>query len=1056
VADASSRFTLKRFLSFSRSASPRGLAPTQPALATGVMSEDVLAGAPRPLTWSAWLRELLLRRYVLFPLIAVVLALATLVEVRTSAVQALVLSRAAAWLTYRLETGPSPAIRFPRTGPYDERLGYTRLAGFVDRLEGAGYRVERQARLSPGLDRLAAWGVALPYREKTRAGLAVLDREERPLYATRYPAQVYERFETVPTLLVNTVLFIENRELLEAGHPFRNPVVDWRRLAKAVGVEAIGRLGGERHSIGASTLPTQLEKLRHSSDGRTRSPADKLHQMISASLRAYQGGVQTRAARRQILVDYLDSLPLAAAPGHGEVHGMGDGLRVWYGLDLAEANALLEAKPGISDRARAHAFKRALSLILAVRRPYHYLVENPRGLEEFTDSYLRVMARAGVIDARLRDAALAQRLEPRAGSGLGPMAFVERKGANLVRSRLTTLLNVPALYDLDRLDLTAYSTLDAPGQEAAARLLRSLREPATLERLGLVGEKLLGGGDPARVLYSVTIYERGPHANRIRIQTDNLDQPLDINGGARIDLGSTAKLRTLISYLEAVAALHDRYARLAPAELAAARPHPKDRLGAWAIEYLTAARGTDKGLLATLEASLERKYSASPAEAFFTGGGLHTFGNFDREDDRKVMTIREGFQNSVNLVFIRLMRDVVTNHLYSSESSLAVRLADPLDPRRDRYLTRFADREGSEFVRRFYRKYQGLALDASLDLVLSGARATPNGLATALRSVYPEVSLEIFREMLAPRLPGRPLTDKMVEELYERADPQAVPLADRGYVAGVHPLELWLVSYLRRHPGAGITQVVRASSAERQAVYGWLFFTRHRNAQDNRITSLLEIEAFLDLHRSWERLGYPFASLTPSLATAIGSSGDRPAALAELMGIILNDGVRLPTVLVDGLDFGVGTPYETHLGRAEVPATQVLAPEVAAVVRGMLTQVVEQGTARGLRPALAQPGGGPHVAGGKTGTGDHRYFVYAKNGAVVESRVVSRAATFVFMLDNRYFGTVTAYVPGTEAARFHFTSALPVRVTGLLMPTLDRLSSSAPAPPPPLSASTSR
>ena len=87
------------------------------------------------------------------------------------------------------------------------------------------------------------------------------------------------------------------------------------------------------------------------------------------------------------------------------------------------------------------------------------------------------------------------------------------------------------------------------------------------------------------------------------------------------------------------------------------------------------------------------------------------------------------------------------------------------------------------------------------------------------------------------------------------------------------------------------------------------------------------------------------------------------------MGIILNDGVRLPTVLVDGLDFGVGTPYETHLGRAEAPATQVLAPEVATAVRGLLTQVVELGTARGLRPALAPPGGTPHVAGGKTGTG---------------------------------------------------------------------------------------
>jgi cell division protein FtsI/penicillin-binding protein 2 len=164
------------------------------------------------------------------------------------------------------------------------------------------------------------------------------------------------------------------------------------------------------------------------------------------------------------------------------------------------------------------------------------------------------------------------------------------------------------------------------------------------------------------------------------------------------------------------------------------------------------------------------------------------------------------------------------------------------------------------------------------------------------------------------------------------------------------------------------------------------------------------------------------------------------------MGIIVNDGVRQPTVLVDGLDFAVGTPYETRMKRAEAPATQVLAPEVAAVVRELLTQVVDQGTARGLRPALATAGRPPRVAGGKTGTGDHRYYVYAKNGAVVESRVVSRAATFVFMLDNRYFGTVTAYVPGPEAGRFHFTSALPVRVTGLLVPTLDRLSSPAAAP----------
>src|SRR4029434_986735 len=92
-------------------------------------------------------------------------------------------------------------------------------------------------------------------------------------YVTRYPEQVYGRFEFVPPLLINTLLFIENRELLDARQPYPNPAGDWRLRAKAVGVETIGRLGGDRHSIGASTLPTQLEKMRHSPDGPPRAPA---------------------------------------------------------------------------------------------------------------------------------------------------------------------------------------------------------------------------------------------------------------------------------------------------------------------------------------------------------------------------------------------------------------------------------------------------------------------------------------------------------------------------------------------------------------------------------------------------------------------------------------------------------------------------------------------------------------------------------------------------------------------------------------------------------------
>jgi hypothetical protein len=51
--------------------------------------------------------------------------------------------------------------------------------------------------------------------------------------------------------------------------------------------------------------------------------------------------------------------------------------------------------------------------------------------------------------------------------------------------------------------------------------------------------------------------------------------------------------------------------------------------------------------------------------------------------------------------------------------------------------------------------------------------------------------------------------------------------------------------------------------------------------------------------------------------------------------------------------------------------------------------------------------------------------------------VVNRVATFVFLIDDRFFGTITAFVPGAAAgAQYEFTSGLPVRVLGALMPTL--------------------
>src|SRR5206468_6249810 len=122
-----------------------------------------------------------------------------------------------------------------------------------------------------------------------------------------------------------SLLFLENRALRQSSAPWSDPSVDWGRSAKAVALYAGHTIGLPLRVEGGSTLAVQLEKYRHSPDGRTRSGIDKLRQTVAASLRAYRDGPDTRPERRRIVLDYLNSVPLASTPDRGEVFGLGEG-----------------------------------------------------------------------------------------------------------------------------------------------------------------------------------------------------------------------------------------------------------------------------------------------------------------------------------------------------------------------------------------------------------------------------------------------------------------------------------------------------------------------------------------------------------------------------------------------------------------------------------------------------------------------------------------------------------------------------------------------------------
>jgi len=960
-------------------------------------------------------------------------------ELPSSTLQARYLSALGSQISFAVEPGPSPLIRYPRTAPYDLRLGYVALPNFIQRLRALGFAITAQARVSPTLAQVVDSGFFPMYHEKTQAGLRLFDQAGTLVYSTTAPTHVYRTFDDIPPLVLQTLLFIENRELFDARYPQRNPAVEWDRFGLAAVHTLLRVLPFHISRPGGSTLATQLEKFRHSPDGRTGSIVEKFRQMGSASIRAYLDGPNTLPARRETALAYLNSVPLGAVPGYGEVHSLGDGLWAWYGGDFALMNRLLQADAlattGLVSAEQATAYRQVLCLLIAQRRPAWYLGEGYAALQTLTNGYLRLMAAQGVIPDALRDAALdVQSALRSAALPAETSTFASHKTASTIRARLAQELGVANLYDLDRLDVTVTSTLDTATQQAVTEALQKLSQPEYARAAGLYGEHLLSGKeDLSRIIYSFTLYEHHPQGNLLRVNTDNYTQPLDINDGIRLDLGSTAKLRTLVHYLALIAEIHQRYAGQSPQELRALTLDRRDHLSLWVVERLQVT--PPPNLPALLDAALERRYSASPGESFFTGGGVHTFANFKDEDNSKIMSVRQALRDSVNLVFIRVMRDVVYHYLYRP-GAIASQLEASDSPQRRAYLERFADHEGQVFLRRFYAKYRGKSPQEALELLTHNAEDYPARLATIYRTVYPEHDPATFTDYIRAHLETPRPSETQIAELYSTYAPERFDLHDRGYIAHLHPLELWLVSYLVHHPQAKLQQVMDASANERQDVYRWLFKSGRKYAQNKRIQSLLEIEAFSEIHQFWKRLGYPFETLTPSYASAIGAAGDRPAALATLMGILLNDGVLYPSLRFDSFHFAAGTPYETQLVLPPVQGTHLLPSEVAAAARSALIDVVEQGTARRLRGVYQRPDHQPLQVGGKTGTGDHRYESYGAHGRLTGSRVVSRAATFVFFLGDRFFGVVTAYVTGPEAARYQFTSALPVQVLKSLAPML--------------------
>ena len=936
--------------------------------------------------------------------------------------------------TFKLNTESAPLAE----GPYDERLGYSNTRDIMQRLLDRNFTLASDTQW----EECSILGIPLfpLYDEKAQAGLNIVDQQGQPLFKARYPRDVFKTYEDLPPLLVQSLLYVENRELLNTSVTRRNPAIEWKRLFFAIQSDLRGAGGA-----GASTLAIQIEKFKHSPGGETSGDkVEKFRQMLTASTRSYQYGLDTTLSRHEIVLNYVNGIPMSAVPGFGEVHGFSDGLRAWFGKDPNDVSRLLQMDESeLSEhdlRLKALAYRETLSIIMSVKKPTAYLRNNREELKERIDAFLPLLAEEGIISDRLRDAALkidVTYADPREIRERYKTPADPQKAKSSMQIDLMKMLGLDSLYQLNRYDLRAETTLDVPVDRAISQRLHDIKDPEIAAGYGLTGYRLLPEDGTANVTYTFTLYERLPNGqNVLRVQADNYEGQFNLNEDSKLELGSTAKLRTLVSYMEAVSDLHHRLSQMSDRQRNALKIHDSDNLTQFVVDHLNSS-DTDKSLNGTLEASLDRTYSGNPGERFFTGGGLHRFSNFDRRNNGGHYTVKESLHQSLNLPFIRIMRDVVNYTIHQKMNIDPDIYTNTESDQRRAYLEKFAEYEGKIYLWRSWKNLEGKNQDEILDYLAENTRQTPTHLAVVYRSVKPEGSLEDMKDFMSEKcVTCTPNTD--YEELYEAHAPGKFNLHDRGYLTGLHPLAIWLGGHLAQNPDASWSQTKEASRAKRIEVYDWLLNSNKTEGQNTRIRTIVEQEAFEHIQKTWQKLGFPFEKMTPSLASALGSSGDTPAALATLAGILQNDGMRVQSQKFSNIHFAENTPYELDFNAGEPKAERVLPVEVARLARREMQQVVEVGTARRARGSVKLSDGRELAVGAKTGTGDNRQ--HHANGS---STVQNRTATFVYTIGDRFYGCVTAFVEGQDAARYNFTSGLTAQIFSSviapeLVPLLDR------------------
>ena len=964
--------------------------------------------------------------------------------------------------------------------PRWKRDGMTYYPQLFDVLNDAGFQVDKETHLvlTPQAKKLFDMGI-FPfnhYQGKAFSGLKIMDRHKKIVYQYQHPNQ-FKDFQHISPFILKALLVWENdklRHLVFAknkGDAELNYLIEGPRMIKSASEYVQYKITGKGSYSGGSTLMTTLEKITNTPGGRTHSITDKINQMIGAGIHLYGGSTAISSASgsgsgdgsdngwkvKKALVDFLNTVPMAGGPKSyaGELMGFGAAYYAWFGYTIDELNEQLKGK---DRQVRSQAYKNICSLIVSIRRPSELLLA-PEAVARQANVLLSRLKKKQLINSALYVKARAMKPEwqPQKNHHL-KLDYALHREASSARNQYTQLIRHAVarksgkaeskkinLQTVDKMPVAIEMTTDSQLEKDIRGILDDMYTGVAQKSPFVQGRQKgllhsLSLDELKQIQYGVIVLEIDEERHwKILANTDTQSKVVyNPAKQGRFQWGSTAKLRVLVNYLMII---HDE-ALLLQQELiqSAFKDSGKPFKQLDLLKEYRKSSVTIKRLLASylkkypqatmeqiLAWAMSRRFSANPGSKFLTGESWHQFHNYQKSDDRKNPNLWQMTTESINLSFVRLMRDVVDYYIDQSGYDKIAILTDKKNSVRKKIIDNAVKQEEAVYLGGLNFFIEGIQASFS-DSALADEKTIKEHLAEkTLDEKQGVTDREIIiraREIVKTmNLPVDKDSENKSHNSAYRKDLEKYRRLTSWFKRITYYEKKWLLARVRQQysgysePESEALAVEQARIIEQTS--NWLRTSKFWIK--NTLYTHMERQAFTQgVTPAWQKLGYPF-NVSPSYAVVLGSSGDTPMSLLELAGTLLNDGLHEKNISsVERIILAPGSEFETPF-KIEHQQELVIPQAVAIVVRKAMAGVLQKGTAIfASRHPLMQY---VQSAGAKTGTGDNRY----------NQKPINRSAAVLSVLDSgegkaKYAICITMSVTEGDIERYNFTSKVPVRI----------------------------